>query len=160
MASKAGGNMQQEQQADKSDKSTRHLFTAQRFSPVGLIIARVVWVLFTLCILVLFVSSPASEYAHLQMPCHNPNCDVGQITVANVVALHRMGLSIPLYALYPLISGLVVGGILFLVSFVIFWRRSDQWFPFFVSLWLLIFAQSGLVGPDSSLFSPQVMSVI
>ncbi len=160
MAKKAEGTMQQKQQVDKSDKSTRHLLTAQRFSPVGLIIGRVVWVLFTIWILVLFASSPASEYAHLQMPCHNPNCDVGQITVGNVVALHRLGLSISLYALYPLISGLVVGGILFLMSFMIFWRRSDQWFPLFVSLWLLVCAQSGLVGPDSSLFSPQVMSVI
>src|SRR5947199_560798 len=106
MASKVGGNMQQEQQADKSDKSTRHLFSAQRFSPVGLIIARVVWVLFTLWILVLFAGSPASEYAHLQMLCHHPTCDVGQITVENAVALQRLGISIPLYALYPFIFGL------------------------------------------------------
>jgi signal transduction histidine kinase len=150
--------VQHEQQVNQRKISAIHSHAGQYFSPVGLMIARVVWVVFTLGILVLSASSLSGMYTHLQIPCQDPNCDVGgQITVGNVVALHRLGLPIPLYALYPFVLSLLVSGILLLVSCVIFWRRSNQWFPYFVSLWLLVGTP---VGHNSSLLSPQVMSVI
>ena len=160
MASKAGGDMQQEQHVDKRKIRTRHSFTGQHFSPAGLMIARIVWVVFTMGILVLSASTLSGMYTHLQIPCQDPNCDFGQITVGNLVALHHLGLPLPLYALFPFISSLLGGGIQLLVSFVIFWRRSDQWFPYFVSLWLVVGAAPTIVGHDSSLLSAQVMSVI
>src|SRR5690348_4824247 len=97
---------------------------------IGLVAVRAVWVAISACLLALIFTSQPAAYTHLQAPCHNPTCDVGQITVDNVIALHRLGLPVPVYTLYPLLAPLLTGGILFLVSFVIFWRRSDQWFPF------------------------------
>src|SRR5579872_3209952 len=125
--------------------------------PVGLMVIRAVWVTISACLLALISTSLPAAYAHLQTPCHNPNCDVGQITVDNVVALHRLGLPVSVYSLYPFISSLLVGAILFLVSFVIFWRRSDQWFAVFVSLWLLLCSAVVGVGPTSPLLSAQVI---
>jgi signal transduction histidine kinase len=145
--------MQQEQQM--SQKSNR-----QHFGSIGLMIARAVWVVFAIGMLVLSASSLTVDYAQAQIPCQGSNCGIGQITVGNVVALHRLGLPLSLYALYPFIFSLVVSGIALLVSCVIFWRRSDQWFPYFVSLWLLVGATVPIVGPYSLLFPPQVMQVI
>ncbi len=152
--------MQQEQRVNQNQKSSRHLFAGLHFSRAGTMIARVVWVVFAIGLLVLSAGSLLADYAQAQIPCHGSNCAIGQITVGNVMALHRLGLSIPLYELYPFIFSLVVSGILFLVSCVIFWRRSDQWFPYFVSLWLLVGAAVPIVGPYSSLFPSQVMGVI
>ena len=127
---------------------------------VGLIGVRAVWMTVSVCLLVLISTSLPAAYAHLQVPCHNPTCDVGQITVGNVIALHRLGLPVAVYALYLLLASLLIGGILFLISFVIFWRRSEQWFPFFVSLWLLLCVSVIGIGPASPLLPAQVMRVI
>jgi signal transduction histidine kinase len=152
--------MQQEQRVNQNQKSSGHLFAGLHFSPAGTMIARVVWVVFAIGLLVLSGGGLLADYAQAQIPCQGSNCAIGQITVGNVIALHRLGLPIPLYELYPFIFSLVVSGILFLVSCVIFWRRSDQWFPYFVSLWLLVGAAVPIVGPYSSLFPSQVMGVI
>jgi hypothetical protein len=152
--------MRHEQQVDQSQKSSRHPLAGQHFSPAGLMIARVVWIVFTIGILVLSASSLSGMYTHLQIPCQDPHCDIVQITVGNVLALHRLGLPVPLYALYPFISSLLGSGILLLVGGVIFWHRSDQWFPFFVSLWLIVGAAPAIIGHESSLLPAQVMEVI
>ena len=153
MAQKAGGVMQPERQRLKH----QNILTR---GPVGLIGVRAVWVVISMCLLALIFTSLPSAYAHLQGPCRNPNCDVGQITVGNVIALHRLGVSVAVYTFYPLLASLLTGGILFLVSFVIFWRRSDQWFPVFVSLWLLVCSAVVGVGPTSPLLPAQVMHAI
>ena len=127
---------------------------------IGLVAVRAVWVAISACLLALIFTSQPAAFTHLQAPCHNPTCDVGQITVDNVIALHRLGLPVPVYTLYPLLASLLTGGILFLVSFVIFWRRSDQWFPFFASLWLLMCSAVVGIGPTSPLLPPQVMRAI
>ena len=118
---------------------------------------RIVWVTISVCLLALISTSSPSAYTHLQTPCRNPNCDVGQITVGNVIALHRLGISVSVYALYPQLASVLTGIMLFLVSAVVFWRRSNQWFPLFVSFWLLLC--SGVVGfgPTSPLLPPQVI---
>ncbi|GAC1300961.1 MAG: hypothetical protein NVSMB27_41310 [Ktedonobacteraceae bacterium] len=128
--------------------------------PAGLIGIRIVWVAIGVYLLALIFTSLPSAYAHLQTPCRNPNCDVGQITVGNVIALHRLGFSVAVYALYPLLASLLTGIILFLVSVVIFWRRSAQWFPLFVSFWLLLCSAVAGIGPTSPLLPPQVMRSI
>jgi signal transduction histidine kinase len=127
---------------------------------VGLIGVRIVWVTASVCLLVFISTSLPTSYAHLQTPCHNPACDVGQITVDNVIALHRLGLPVAVYVLYPLLASLLTAGLLFLVSVVIFWRRSDQWFPFFVSLWLLLCSAVAGIGPTSPLVPAQVFRAI
>ncbi|GAC1686472.1 MAG: hypothetical protein PVS3B3_07830 [Ktedonobacteraceae bacterium] len=124
---------------------------------IGLIAIRIVWVTISVCLLALIFTSLPSAYAHLQTPCRNPNCDVGQITVGNVIALHRLGISVDVYAIYPQIASLLTGIILLLVSVVIFWRRSNQWFPLFVSFWLLLCSAVVGVGPTSPLLPTQVM---
>lgn len=142
--------MQQEQQRHK----LRNILAT---GPAGSIGIRVVWVTISVCLLMLIFTSLPSAYAHLQTPCRDSNCDVGQITVGNVIALHRLSISVAVYALYPQLASLLTGIILFLVSVLIFWRKSNQWFPLFVSFWLLLC--SGVVGfgPTSPLLPPQVM---
>ncbi len=152
--------MQREQQVSHSQKSTRHPFAKRLLGPAGLTITRVLWFVFTICLLVLFISSLPAAYAHELIPCLDSNCDIGQVTVGNATALHRLGLPLPLYELYPFSFTLLGCGILFLVSCTIFWRRSDQWFPYFVSLWLLVGGAVPIVSPYSSLLPPQIMSVI
>ena len=127
---------------------------------IGLIGVRIVWVTVSVCLLVLISTSLPATYAHLQTPCHNPSCNVGQITVDNVIALHRLGLPVSVYTLYPLLASLLTSGLLFLVSVVIFWRRSDQWFPFFASLWLLLCVAVAGIGPASPLLPAQVLHAI
>jgi signal transduction histidine kinase len=111
----------------------------------------------SVCLLALTYTSLPSAYVHLQGPCRNPTCDVGQITVDNVIALHRLGVPVAVYALYPLLASLLTEIILFLVSFVIFWRRSDRWFPVFVSFWLLLCSAVVGIGPTSPLLPAQVL---
>lgn len=128
--------------------------------PVGLMVIRAVWVTVSVCLLALISTSLPSAYAYLQTPCRNPSSDVGQITVGNVIALHRLGISVAVYTFYPLLASLLTGIILFLVSAVIFWRRSDQWFPLFVSFWLLLCSAVAGIGPTSLLLPTPVMRAI
>ena len=142
--------MQQEQQRERRQTP----FSRGTFGLRGV---RAVWVLVSACLLALISTSLPSAYAHLQGPCRNPTCDVGQLTVDNVIALHRLGISVAIYTFYPLLASLLTGIILFLVSVVIFWHRSDQWFPVFVSLWLLLCSAVAGVGPASPLIPAQIM---
>ena len=142
--------MQQEQQRHR-----RHNILAT--DPAWLRGIRIVWVTISMCLLALISTSLPSAYTHLQTPCRNPSCDVGQMTVGNVIALHRLGLSVAVYVLYPLLASLLTGIMLFLVSVVIFWRRSKQWFPLFVSFWLLLCSAVVGIGPTSPLLPTQVM---
>jgi signal transduction histidine kinase len=153
LAKKAGEAMQLEQQ----EARRQNTFTRGSVTLIGV---RAVWVMVGICLLALISTSLPSAYAHLRTSCHNPACDVGQITVGNVIALHQLGLSVAVYALYPLLASLLTGVILFLVSVVILWRRSDQWFPFFVSLWLLLCSAVAGVGPASPLLPAQAMHAI
>ena len=153
MAQKADGAMQSERQRLRRQNT----FTREH---VGLIGVRALWVMVGICLLALISTSLPAAYAHLQAPCRNPTCDVGQITVGNVIALHRLGLPVAEYAFYPLLASFLTGIILFLASVVIFWRKSDRWFPLFVSLWLLLCSAVVGVGPASPLLPAQVMQAI
>ncbi|HEX6483066.1 MAG TPA: sensor histidine kinase [Ktedonobacteraceae bacterium] len=145
--------MQQEQQRHRL-----HNILAR--GPAELIGIRIVWVTISVCLLALISTSLPSAYIHLQTPCRNPSCDVGQITVGNVIALHRLGISVAVYTFYPLLASLLTGIILLLVSAVIFWRRSNQWFPLFVSFWLLLCSAIAGIGPTSPLLPTPVMRAI
>jgi signal transduction histidine kinase len=132
----------------------------RQISAAERLILRVVWLLFTIGLLILLPSNLAADYSHAQIPCRGSTCDVGQVAVGNVIALRRLGIPVSVYTLYPFLFSLVVTAILFLLSFLLFWRRSDQWFAGFVSLWLLVAAAVNVISPYATLLPVPVRGLV
>ncbi|HEX9135216.1 MAG TPA: hypothetical protein VF844_23250, partial [Ktedonobacteraceae bacterium] len=112
----------------------RHQESDTRLYGRWLLIARGAWVSLVFLTLALFVILLPSYFAQLQAVCTGPTCALLQPTSDTVQALHQLGLSVGGYATFTLILTLVTAVVCFLVSGVIFWRKSDDWMALLVAL--------------------------
>jgi hypothetical protein len=99
-----------------------------------LILARVVWVAAVTLIVVPFLARLPAYYTLLQTVCTGAACGPGQPTFASAQAIQRLGLSVGTYAAFTLALTLASAFLCFVVSTVIFWRRSDDWMALLVAL--------------------------
>jgi len=107
---------------------------ATRLSGRWLLIGKGTWVSLVLLTLALFVVLLPSYLAQLQTVCSSPTCALVQPTSESVQAMQQLGLSISSYATFTLTLTLVTAVVCFLVSGVIFWRKSNDWMALLVAL--------------------------
>src|SRR5258708_7830698 len=105
-----------------------------RLSGRWLLIRRGTWVSLVLLTLAIFVVLLPSYFAQLQTVFSSPTCALVQPTSESVQAMQQLGLSISSYATFTLTLTLVSALVCFLVSGVIFWRKSDDWMALLVAL--------------------------
>jgi hypothetical protein len=127
---------------------------------------RVGWVAIVLFDLAVFLASIPLAYAHLRgicppVPLHE--CSAAP-TPGNLLALHRLGLSLDLYALGSLLLALVVAVLFMVLGAVIFWRKSAERLGQFVSLWLILFGASMIANSETGALvlaqTPQVVQLV
>src|SRR6266550_2554519 len=99
-----------------------------------LILARVVWVAAVTLIVVPFLAKLPAYYTFLQTICTGTPCGLGQPTPNSAQAMQKLGLSVGAYAALTLALTLALAFLCFVVSAVIFWRRSDDWMALLVAL--------------------------
>ncbi len=105
-----------------------------RLSGRWLLIGRGAWVSLVLLTLAIFVVLLPSYFAQLQTVCSSQTCALVQPTPDTVQAIQQLGLSISGYATFTFVLTLVTAMVCFLVSGVIFWRKSDDWMALLVAL--------------------------
>ena len=110
-----------------------------------LLLARVVWVAMAVLVLVLIVVSIPAEFKFLQMVCTDPGCNGPQFLPEQARELKNLGLSLNFYAGYVVMVELAFFFVWYAVAVVIFYRKSDERMPWFVSFTLLMY---GATFPD------------
>jgi hypothetical protein len=130
---------------------------------------RGVWVAIVLFDLAVFIASIPVYYAQLHLICTHPTpqrCLSGelQLTAGHVLALHRLGLSLDIYAICTLSLALTVSLVFMVVGVVIFWHKSAERMGLFVSLWLIVFGASQVadaqLGTLALAQAPQVVVLV
>src|SRR5260370_21924214 len=112
-----------------------------RLSGSRLILARAVWLALVVPSVGLFVASLPVYYTQIQRACVDPvTCNItGTLTAKGLQELLAMGLSASSYAALLTIFFTLIVAIWSGIGFLIFWRRSDEWFALFSALFLVIF---------------------
>src|SRR5207249_1528189 len=115
--------------------------TSTRLSGFRLIIARIVWLALVIPSLILFVASLPVYYAQIQKPCVDvTTCNIaGALTPQGLQDLHALDLSVSGYAALITIFFTIIVVIWSGVGFLIFWRRSDEWFALLTAFLLVMF---------------------
>jgi signal transduction histidine kinase len=111
-----------------------------------LLLARLVWWVVTMLVVVLFVASLPSSFAYLQTLCLGVSCNGPQLTPEHAHQLHSLGLSLPLYATYFITINSVFFVTYFVVACVLFWQRADDRMAFIASLFLVSFGGATFPG--------------
>ena len=127
-----------------------------RLSGSRLIIARAVWLALVIPSLGLYVVSLPVYYARIQRACVDPvTCNVtGTLTAKGLQALAPIGFSASGYAALFTIFYALIAAIWCAVGFLIFWRRSDEWFALLTAFFLVMF---NITYPE---FSTTVLALI
>lgn len=115
--------------------------TRTRLSGSRLIIARVVWLALVLPSIGLFIISLPIYYGLVQRVCDHATCNIlaGALNAQGLQQLHAFGLSTGSYATLLTIFFTVIAAIWGIVGFLIFWRRSDEWFALLTAFFLVMF---------------------
>src|SRR5713226_4680516 len=110
-------------------------------SGTRLIIARAVWLALVIPSIGLFVASLPVYYAQIQRACVDPvTCNVaGALTAKGLQALASIGFSASGYAALFTIFYALIAAIWSGIGFLIFWRRSDEWFALLTAFFLVMF---------------------
>jgi len=99
-----------------------------------LILARVVWVAAVTLIVVPFLAKLLANYTFLQTICTGATCGAAQPTPDSAQAMQKLGISVGTYATFTLTLTIALAFLCFVISAVIFWRRSDDWMALLVAL--------------------------
>ena len=112
-----------------------------RLSGSRLTIARAVWLALVIPSLGLFVASLPVYYAQIQRACVDPvTCNLaGALNAKGLQDLPALGLSANDYAALIIIFFTIIVVIWSGVGFLIFWRRSDEWFALVTAFFLVMF---------------------
>src|SRR5713226_4851337 len=110
-------------------------------SGTRLIIARAVWLALVIPSIGLFVASLPVYYAQIQRACDDPvTCNLaGTLTAKGLQELPALGLSVSGYAALLTIFFTLIFAIWSGIGFLVFWRRSDEWFALLTAFFLVMF---------------------
>ncbi|MBO0794639.1 MAG: hypothetical protein J2P36_27305, partial [Ktedonobacteraceae bacterium] len=112
-----------------------------RLSGFRLLIVRAAWLALVVPSLGLFVAGLPLYYQQLQRPCADAlTCSVaGALTAHGLRALTALGFSVRDYAAFNAIFWVSIVVIWSGIGFLLFWRRSDEWFTLLAAFALVIF---------------------
>src|SRR5437763_571373 len=115
--------------------------TSTRLSGTRLIVARAVWLALVIPSLVLYIASLPVYYVQLQRACVDlVTCNIaGTLTAEGLQDLSALGLSVNGYAALITFFFTIIVVIWSVVGFLIFWRRSDDWFALLTAFFLVMF---------------------
>ena len=99
--------------------------------------ARGGWVLFTLLLLLVVIASQPASFAALRQPCLADAADCngqGLLTISQIQVLHGFGLELSTYAWSRIVTTGLSALLLFVMSGILFWRRSGDWMVLLIAL--------------------------
>ena len=113
-----------------------------RLTGFSLIVGRAVWLALVIPSLGLFVTSLPVYFVHIQRACVDPvTCNItGALMAEGLQGVPSFGLSASSYAALLTIFFTIIVTIWCGVGFLIFWRRSDDWFALLTAFLLVMFA--------------------
>jgi hypothetical protein len=111
-----------------------------------LFVARALWVGVVSLTAIIFAATVPTHLADLHRFCVAEPCVAGQLAPVEARALEALGVSIDAYTAYVFALDLVVALGFSVVGVIIFWRRSREPGPLYVSFALMVF---GLTWPDT-----------
>jgi len=102
---------------------------------------RVVWLALVIPCLVLFIAGLPAYYAQVQRPCVDPaTCNIAlALTAKGLGALTTLGFSMREYAAFSTLFWVIIVAIWSGTGFLIFWRRSNEWFALLAAFALVMF---------------------
>ncbi len=111
--------------------------------------ARAAWLALAALILVALVQAAPVFLAQQMQICTAGSSQCAQqglMTVENLRQLEAMGITLPAWGAYTLISRLILNSLFFLTALVILLRKPGEWMPLFVAFFLLTFsANNGVI---------------
>ena len=112
-----------------------------RLSGSRLILARALWLALVVPSLGFFVASLPVYFAQIQRACVDlVTCNIaGTLTAKGLQQLPTLGLSVSSYAALLTIFFMIIVAIWSGIGFLIFWRRSDEWFALLSAFFLVMF---------------------
>jgi hypothetical protein len=115
-----------------------------------LLLMRVIWVVVTCWCAGLFIASLGPRIEQLRTIAQ-PGQERGdlQLSVTEEDALAAMGLSLNTYAIFVLAFEALFDLVMFAAGSVIFWRKSNQWMPVFLSLALIVYGNGALYNVEA-----------
>ena len=133
-------NVSDMQRTSRSGAVRSHTATT-RLSGRRLIMARAAWLVLVVPSLGLFVASLPAYYAQIQRACVDlVTCNLtGALTAKGLQELPALGLSVSGYAALLTIFFTLIVAIWSGIGFLIFWRRSDEWFALLTAFFLVMF---------------------
>jgi signal transduction histidine kinase len=121
--------------------------TRKKISPLGL--ARAAWLVLAALILIALVQAAPVYLAQQTRICtaDSSQCaQAGLMTVENLRQIEAVGITLPVWGAYTLISRLILNTLFFLTALIIFLRKPGDWMPLFVAFFLLTFsANNGII---------------
>ena len=123
-----------------------------------LLFARVVCIVVCVLVLGLFVLTLPTYFAHLHLYC-TESCIYGQLSVSNIESLHRLEMSLNIYAIL-FVALLIVSALLCIaVVILLLWRKPDNWIALLVAF-LLVVLGVGSTTTDVSVLQPLLGPVL
>ena len=119
-------------------------------------VTRAVWLALVLLLLAIFIAGLSPYNRELSVTCTAGACQLMALSPQEVQALRDLGLSLDFYAGYNVGVDIYAVVIFILLAGLIFWRKSDSWMGFLISLALVFFgtitalSTSALVRPYPS----------
>jgi signal transduction histidine kinase len=112
-----------------------------RLSGASLAIARAVWLVLVVPSLGLFVVGLPAYYTQVQRPCVDlTTCNIAlTLTAKGLHALASLGFAANGYAAFATLFWVIIVVIWSGIGFLIFWRRSDEWFALLAGFALVMF---------------------
>lgn len=113
-----------------------------RLHGTWLVIASTGWAILALINLLIFVFGIPAYAAQLHIICP-ADCNPGQVTPGNALALTHLGIPLDVYITYILTITLLTSLVYLTVGAIIFWRKSQELIGLLVSLLLITFGCFG-----------------
>jgi hypothetical protein len=110
-----------------------------------LVVARVLWIALVAFPLSIFFVSLPIFYAQLEKVCVGNECIAEQLTPDTLRILHDLGLSASNYAIISLVLIVAEAIVWFIVSGVLAWRKSNDWFVLLVALMLVFLSTNNVM---------------
>lgn len=102
-------------------------------------VLQAVWVISLVFVVQLFIVSIRPGYQALMRVCTEPDCARGRLTEEGLASLHRLGISLPAFAVIQLVVIFAIAAIYATVSLLIFRAKRHDNIALYVALVLLLF---------------------